>query len=689
MGPADRSEPRGTCPDRETLLAFSQSSLDLPALDALADHLAACPDCASRLRQLDDSSPLVRAYRRPPRGVVTIDESGQARLESRALTEGRSDETPPPVRALSPFSPGPAGCEPLPPSRVGRYQIVGKLGEGGMGTVYRAHDPGLDRIVALKLLSCCGRRDAALRTRFARELAAAGRLDHPHIARALDCGESDGRLFLVMEYVEGLDLDRLIGAAGPLPVADACELARQAAVALHHVHGCGLVHRDVKPSNLMVTPDGRLKLLDLGLARFHGAAGPGEALTEFGQVLGTVDYLAPEQLSDPRRVDGRADLYALGCTLYHLLSGRAPFDGPGCRLPHEKLTAHGHAPPPALRARRPGVPEAVAVVVHRMLAKAPADRYATAAEVAAALAPHAAGCDLAGLVASASPRALTRAAGGTQGADDATGAQTTCLAPSPRAPAPRRRLALAGLVAGFAVVVAAAVIFGKWLWAAPTTPRDRPLDDLPPLVWHPLLDRPPAEVRWPHRGGESMWALNPYRHELWVSCHDDKGLLRVAEVRRTDYALRVEISQNGWTGGVGIFFGYAEDVFQGEPCVRYQVLELRPPSRHDAGTEFRLLRSIEYLVSRPEGGASEVKRQLASAPVRRPDRHDQLLDIEIEARGLVAVRWDGQALPSLTEPEVNGQLKGSDYLGSFGTMNSSATGVFRTYQLKLFERGGQ
>jgi hypothetical protein len=572
---------------------------------------------------------------------------------------------------------------------VGRYELLAKLGAGGMGVVYRARDPGLGRLVALKLLGG-GQHDAARRARFARELAAAGRLDHPHVARALDCGESDGRPFLVMEYVEGLDLDRLLRAAGRLPVADACELARQAAVALHHVHGCGLVHRDVKPSNLMLTPDGRLKVLDLGLARFHGG-GTGEALTELGQVLGTVDYLAPEQLSDPRRVDGRADLYALGCTLYHLLSGRAPFDGPGCRLEHEKLTAHGHAPPPALRARRPEVPEAVAAVVHRLLAKDPADRYADAAEVAAALAPHAVGCDLPRLVAAAGRTAAPRGEGGTQEADGATAAQTTCLAPTSRAAAPRRRrrLALAGLAAGIVAVVVAGVIFAKWPWAAPAAPRDRPLDDLPPTVWHPLLDRPPAEVQWARHGGESMWRLDPERHELWASYHDDKGLLRVGEVRRTGYALRVEISQNGWTGGVGVFFGYGDDVSRGQPCVRYQFLELRPPPRHGADGEFRLLRGIDYLTPGPDGVTTSVRRQLTSAAVRRPDRHDQILEIEIEAGGLKSVRWDGQALPALTEPGVNGQLKGPDYQGGFGTVNSAAAGVFRNYQLKLFERGGQ
>ena len=372
-----------------------------------------------------------------------------------------------------------------------------------------------------------------------------------------------------MEYVEGLDLARLVAAAGPLPVAAACELARQAAVALHHVHVSGLIHRDVKPSNVMVTPAGEVKVLDLGLARFRAAGGPGPALTEIGQVLGTADYLAPEQYSDPRHADGRADLYGLGCTLYFLLCGRAPFDGPDCRLPHEKMAAHAWRPPPALRARRPEVPEAVAAVVHRLLAKDPADRYPTAAQVAEALAPHAAKGDLLGLVTEAGRKAVAPPSHGTGGADDATGAKRPA---SPSPPLPRHPHGVAapwfsaGSPPGLLVALAGLILFGRWPWAASTTPRDKPLDDLPPLVWHPLLDRPPAELIWPRRGGESKWTLTPERQELWASCHDEGGLLRVGEVRRTGYALRVEVNQNGWTGGVGVFFGYAEGVYQGAPA---------------------------------------------------------------------------------------------------------------------------
>jgi hypothetical protein len=679
MIPGNSSDATQSCPERDTLLAFSQSSLDLPALDAVARHVSACPTCEVRLRRLEGSSPFVSAFRRPTPKIAHCDERGHGRLESRAAAG--LHQTPAPSRSLTALPPDDA------PSPVGRYEILGKLGQGGMGTVYQAHDPGLDRIVALKLLGPRGGPDAEMRARFSRELAAAGRLDHPHVARALDCGECDGRPFLVMEYIEGTDLARLIGAAGPLPVADACELARQAAIALHHVHTSGLIHRDVKPSNLMLTPDGRLKVLDLGLARFHGPRGPGEALTEVGQILGTADYLAPEQVSNPRGVDARADLYALGCTLYHLLTGRAPFDGPGCSLPHEKLTAHGRTPPPALRTRRPDVPEAVAAVVHRLLAKDPADRYATAAQVAEALAPHAQGCDLPALLTAAGRKGVASPALGTQGPDDPTGAQTTCLAPPttrPRFPQRRRRrLWLAGLAAGLLAAGLLAGLFIKWPRPAAATPRDTPLDDLPPLIWHPLLDRPPGELRWSHGAGESLWKLTPERHELWASSPDTPGLLQVGEVGRRGYALRVEINQNGWTGGVGIFFGYAEDVYQGFPCHRYQYVELRNNNKREAGKEFTLCRGTENIVTGPGGIVSYHRKELGSSFLPRPERHDQLLEVEVGEAGLTAVHWNGVWQQALTAADVNRKLRPADYLGRFGIATSTATGVYSNYQIRL------
>ena len=192
---------------------------------------------------------------------------------------------------------------------------------------------------------------------------------------------------------------------GPLPVAEACELVRRTALGLQCAHEHGLVHRDIKPSNIMLTPAGEVKLLDLGLARFYaegvGGVSPesaGEEMTGTGQAMGTADYMAPEQASDSRTVDIRADIYSLGCTLYKLLSGRAPFSGRRYASALEKMNAHVHQPVPPIRDFVPEVPEELAAILDRMLAKDPGDRFATPAEVAAALEPFCKDANLVGLM---------------------------------------------------------------------------------------------------------------------------------------------------------------------------------------------------------------------------------------------------------------------------------------------------
>lgn len=277
--------------------------------------------------------------------------------------------------------------------QLGEYRLIERIGSGGMGTVYKALHKRLDRIVAIKVLPHWRADDSRAVERFEREMKAIGRLDHPHVVRAYDARKIDGRLILIMEYVEGLDLAKIGRRLGRLDVADACELARQAALGLQVAYEHGLVHRDVKPSNLMLTPDGRVKLLDLGLARFHGGLSPLAAdneMTDTGQAMGTADYMAPEQTSDSRTADIRADVYGLGATLYKLLAGRAPFDGPEYHGPLDKMLAHRRDPVPPC----PNIPDGLAAVLDRMLAKSPEDRYSTPAEAAEALAPWCADCDL-------------------------------------------------------------------------------------------------------------------------------------------------------------------------------------------------------------------------------------------------------------------------------------------------------
>jgi serine/threonine-protein kinase len=284
---------------------------------------------------------------------------------------------------------------------LGQYILLERLGEGGMGQVFKARHHGLGRVVALKLVRKERLANPDAIRRFYREIQVAARLCHPNVVQSFDADEVDGRYFYIMEYVQGIDLARLVKRQGPLPVPQACDYVRQAALGLQHAHEHGLIHRDIKPANLLLTtrpgaagrpPEALIKVLDLGLARLNrppeeGESGTG-ALTREGVIMGTIDYIAPEQARDAHAVDIRGDLYSLGCTLFFLLTGRAPFSG---RNTTEKLLKHQLEPPPPLSQFRNDVPAAVAGVVGRLMAKRPEERFQTPAELALALAEPAAG----------------------------------------------------------------------------------------------------------------------------------------------------------------------------------------------------------------------------------------------------------------------------------------------------------
>ncbi len=264
---------------------------------------------------------------------------------------------------------------------LGNYVILGKLGQGGMGVVYKAKHRRMDRIVALKVLSprIAGRPE--LTQRFEREVQAAAKLTHPNIVKALDAELDGARRFLVMEYVEGADLLALVRRCGKLPVRLVIDFMRQAALGLDYAHHQGIVHRDIKPSNLLRDRTGTIKILDLGLARMAVADGAAE-LTSTGAAIGTVDYMAPEQAADSRHADARADIYSLGITLWFLLTARLAYEGDSAMA---KLLAHSESPIPSLLNARPEVPPELERIFQKMVAKQPDQRYSSMAEVAADL----------------------------------------------------------------------------------------------------------------------------------------------------------------------------------------------------------------------------------------------------------------------------------------------------------------
>jgi serine/threonine protein kinase len=265
---------------------------------------------------------------------------------------------------------------------LGKYKLLGHLGTGGMSSVYLAEHVLMARRVAIKVLPKHRIADTSYLPRFRREAQAAAALDHPHIVRAYDLDCEGNVHYIVMEYVDGRNLQQVVDQDGPLDYVLAADFARQAALGLAHAHAAGLIHRDVKPANLLLAPGNVVKLLDLGLARF---ADDQDSLTlAFDEnVLGTADYLAPEQAVDSHNVDARADIYGLGCSLYFFLTGHPPFVGG--TLP-QRLIMHQTDEPPSIYTDRPDAPSELIAICRKMLAKRPEDRYQSATEAADALA---------------------------------------------------------------------------------------------------------------------------------------------------------------------------------------------------------------------------------------------------------------------------------------------------------------
>lgn len=262
----------------------------------------------------------------------------------------------------------------------GRYQIISEIGKGSMGVVYKAHDPQIDRVIALKVLRQDRVADSGLTRRFLTEARAIGRLTHGNIVTVYDIGQDHGTVYIAMEFIEGRQLAEMI-QDGPLPLGQATRIGSQVAEAIHYAHGQGIVHRDIKPANIIVTAEGRVKVTDFGIARIEGSAGLQH--TQVGDILGTPFYMSPEQVAG-RPVDGRSDIYALGVVLYEMTSGRRPFGGDNQGLA-TLFRAIAEETPAALSRTAPDIPGPFFELVMRCLAKNPQDRFQSGRELVEAL----------------------------------------------------------------------------------------------------------------------------------------------------------------------------------------------------------------------------------------------------------------------------------------------------------------
>lgn len=379
------------CPSIERLKDLTLGRLAEEDSDSMLDHLRDCEVCQSELETIGDGEDsLIQAIRSPDDASEWIHEPQCDVAVIAALGAIGIGQQSPTVSEMPGF-----------PVSIGEYEIVRPLGRGGMGNVYLARHTKLGRLVALKVLAGHRLADAKMKERFEAEMRAVGQLSHPGIVTAHDAREIDGTAVLITEFIDGMDLAQLVSRTGPIGVADACDLIRQVAVALQYTSDQGFVHRDVKPSNIMLSRSGEVKLLDLGLARLQEPRHDTSGLTGTGQAMGTADYIAPEQVTDSRGVDVRADIYSLGCTLFKLLTGHAPFAGPQCATAFAKMTAHVSSPPPVLSDFLPDAPAGLIKLVASMLDKDPTSRPQTPMQVAEKLKQFASDANLSGLIARA------------------------------------------------------------------------------------------------------------------------------------------------------------------------------------------------------------------------------------------------------------------------------------------------
>ena len=630
------------CPSDEDLLAYLPGSLLGPLADSIAEHLATCPACRVR--------------------VSTLQQRLSGGAGPQASPAAPADQEP--KVASEPATTIAREVRPRPPQRLGDYELLSPIGRGGMGLVYRARHVRLQRMVAVKVLPNLHLADDSAVVRMRRETAAAGRVQHENIVYATDAGEQEGVHYLVMELVAGIDLSRLVAVHGPLPLAESCEIIRQASLGLIHIAECGLVHRDLKPSNIMLTGEGTVKILDLGLARLHlNPIDDGDA-TQAGYLLGTADYVAPEQIESPHDADVRSDLYSLGCTFYKLLTGSAPFSGPDLASVSRKVEAHRRAPPPPIRSMRPEVPEDIEQLLTRLLAKRPADRLARPEELAAALVPHARGADLPALLRrTGALDAQTAWPTDPEQGHASTNATTQTLLRD-RAPRPKFPWHIVALVAMALVTVTIGAL---------ALSRGSGNGTRPDKIQAYDLTVPLSEIVW-----------TGYVHSRRRPQFDEQRRMLQVEVEPNSYQLielgqydgrpgtfTATISQSAWHGDAGLFFGCRPEQREQRDLTTFQlfVLEYFPAvGEGPGGVEelFRVRRERAFIGVNP----ISLQRDLTPTPTSQvfdPPAGSQLqLAITFGLGGCERVMINGQPLADLSSAALNGKYLREDYVGTFG-----------------------
>jgi serine/threonine protein kinase len=618
-------------------------------LDVLADLVHA----DQHFRQAKEPVPLEVYLNRYPQLRAHIEKKRDSKDDVRAR-EGHS--TP---------------AELIPPCEFGNYHIEAKIDNGGMGVVYRATHAHLKKPVAFKILRPEYTADPKAVARFRREMAAIGKLDHNNIVRATDAhvGTAGDLHYLVMDLIDGIDLSKLVRLRGPLAVPEACSLVFQAANGLQCAHEHEMVHRDIKPSNLMLSAKGEVKILDLGLALLNRGRLTESAVTVTGQVMGTADYMAPEQWKSSHGVDIRADIYSLGFTLYTLLAGHPPFAGPNYGSAPQKMTAHINEPVTPITDHRPEVPAPIANLLARMVAKKPEDRPATPAEVAQILGPFGAGADLAGLARRGKTLQRRKEPEGQIAAEDAITTSRpppngTSISESPGTFWSRWRFPRKLRIGAFLAVGAVVIAIGGLFFAKHGQEN--------------LLDQVPVEIKFP-RDGLSHWEIKGQgqQREIWVHA-DGESLLQTGEAKETGYEIRTMLEQFQW-GEAGLFFGLHEDVYNGQPCKKYQVVKVVNRGEQFSIDHFTVWQLENTKVYQPGG---------KPLPIAQPARRGYSLKLTIGKGGAWRIYWNSQGIGPMADPNYP-VLQNADLVGGFGVYNDLSTCVYRDTKSSSFSEANK
>ncbi len=639
------------CPPDHLWKEMLSGLVDEPQAASLESHLLSCSTCSNRLDELSTAEGSTVRPRLPllAEGWLSEPELGELRRRGSEVLQALRYERQSQSTLELPL-------RKLPPE-LGPYRLGTLLGRGGMGEVYEAIHSGLNRPVAIKVISARFGEDSQSRRRFCREIVSTGRVVHRNVVAATDTGEVEGHLFLVMELLSGSDI-RALCSRGPnsrgpssrgaqISTADACEIARQAAEGLAAIHASNLVHRDIKPSNLFLTDDGVVKILDLGLAKL--ALEEEEELTESGVVLGTRSYLAPEQAVAPGEVEPAADVFSLGCVLFKLLGG----EGSGRSNGFEGLSAEEASGEikERLGARSEGIPEPLVALVGRMLSIDPENRPTAEALARELLPPFCAGQRLREI-----SEKTTGATRGRSAASTVTELVEPQVAAKPPARWSRRGMVALGL-GGLGMALAATGAY----FAGGSGAQEQAFG---PNQWNDMLSRPPYPFLWPSSQGNALRGYDPTRQELHITT-SGYAMFQLGVAGREGFEIEVSMHQPTWTGGFGVFFGMADVGIPPGRKYEMQTFEFRKYRPIPGDEEFSLNRSFHRFERMPNGFTPFSGRELAAAPTTRPGIHPVNLSLAVEGGRLARCNWEGLPLPNMTNAAVN-EFSGPIPPGPFG-----------------------